>query len=246
MRNLSPSRRPPDSTRPPARRGCRGVIAGLLLLAPAALAGSVGLCGCDMIGAAAYKFSGTPEIPAAYVPTQKSMLVWVEKSDNPGEVPLESERMARLIEQRLREQHVVPLVDASPVAELRSRDPRRYRTLTPAQAAHLAGARQVLYVDLVEFTVADALATELARGRVAARVRVIDADSGDTLWPLDTTQGMPLSVEDPYARTGSGQTAGALRQKMSEDLAEKIAKLFYKYKSNQIDGTEPRGGDLAR
>jgi hypothetical protein len=194
----------------------------------------------------AYKMSGPPEIPAAYAPAKRPTLVLVEKSDNPGEVPLQAEEIGQYVSAQLREHDVAPLVDPSPVASLRSRDPERYRGLSPAEAGRLAKAAQVLYVDLTEFTIGDAMATELVRGRIAARVRVIDTGTGQTLWPLDTTQGMPVSVEAPYAQTGASQTASALRERMCQALADKIARLFYKYRGDQVDANSPPPGDLTR
>lgn len=208
--------------------------------------GLSGLAGCSLIGAVAYKMSGPTDIPAAYVPAKRPTLVLVEKSDNPGEVPLESEQIAQHISAALRDHDVAPLVDGSPLASLRSRDPQRYRRLSTAEAGRLTGAAQVLYVDLTEFTINDAMATELVGGRVSARVRVIDAATGKTLWPLDTTQGVPISVDAPYGQSGANQTASPLREKMCQALADKIARLFYKYRSDQVDAGSPPPGDLTQ
>ena len=205
-----------------------------------------GAAGCEAVGALAYKASGQSDVPAVYVPIKKPTLILVVKSDNPGEDSLESDRIGQLISAKLREHGVVPLVDPSPISEVRSSDPSRYRKLTPVQAARLVKAQQVLHVDIAQITVEDALATEMARGRMDVHVRVIDAGSGETLWPQDTTQGFPMSVDDPYARSGSHQTAIVLRDKMCQDIADKIARLFYKYPSDSIDGAEAPADDLGR
>jgi hypothetical protein len=205
--------------------------------------GLVGLTGCQIFSIMAYKTSRTPEVPAMYVPAQKPLLVLVEKSDNPGEVPIESERITRQIGAAFQENHVAPVVDPSALSELRSRNPAKYTSLTPAEAGRVVHAGQVLYVDLLDFTVEDALATELARGRVEARVRVIESSTGQTIWPLDTTQGYPIAIDTPYGQGGERQTSEQLREKMCQDLADKISRLFYKYRADEVpdDMATPTG-----
>jgi len=223
----------------PSARTSRLVRVGLM----AAFAGLLGLSGCQIFGILAYKTSQTPEVQALYVPAQKPMLVLVEKSDNPGEVPIESERISRHIGAAFQENHVAPLVDSSALSELRSRDPAKYTRLSPAEAGRVVHAPQVLYVNLVDFTVEDALATELARGRIEARVRVIASDTGQTIWPLDTTQGYPIAIDTPYGQNGERQTPQQLREKMCQDLADKISRLFYKYHADEVpdDMATPTG-----
>ncbi len=131
-----------------------------------AVAGLLGLSGCQIFGLLAYKTTRTPEVPPMYVPAQKPMLVLVEKTDNPGEVPIESQRISRQIGAAFQENHVAPLVDPSVLSDLKSRNPARYTSLSPAEAGRIVHASQVLYVNLIDFTVEDALATNLARGRV--------------------------------------------------------------------------------
>ena len=203
----------------------------------------VSLTGCQIFSIMAYKTSHTPEVPAMYVPAQKPMLVLVEKSDNPGEVPIESQRISRQISAAFQENHVAPLVDSSALSELRSRNPAKYTSLSPAEAGRVVHAGQVLYVDLLDFTVEDALATELARGRVEARVRVIASDTGQTIWPMDTTQGYPIAIDTPYGKGGEKQTPQQLREQMCQDLADKISRLFYKYRADEIpdDMATPTG-----
>jgi hypothetical protein len=207
------------------------------------IASLLGLSGCQLFSIIAYKSSHTPEIPAMYVPAQKPMLVLVEKSDNPGEVPIELQRIGRQIGAAFQENHVAPLVDSSALSELRSRNPAKYTSMSPAEAGRIVHAGQVLYVNLLDFTVEDALATELARGRVEARVRVIASDTGQTIWPMDTTQGYPIAIDTPYGQNGERQTQEQLREKMCQDLADKIGKLFYKYRADEVpdDMATPTG-----
>jgi hypothetical protein len=207
------------------------------------IASLLGLSGCQIFSIIAYKTSRTPEVQAMYVPTQKPVLVLVEKSNNPGEVPIESQRIGRQIGAAFEENHVAPLADASALSELRSRNPAKYSSLSPAAAGRLVHAGQVLYVDLIDFTVEDALATELSKGRVEARVRLIASDTGETMWPMDTTQGYPIAIDTPFGKGGERQTTEQLRDKMCQDLADKIGKLFYKYRADEVpdDMATPTG-----
>ena len=83
----------------------------------------------------------------------------------------------------------------------------------------------------------------MSRGRVKARVRVIASDTGQTIWPMDTTQGYPIAIDTPYGKGGERQTQEQLREKMCQDLADKISKLFYKYQADEVpdDMATPTG-----
>jgi hypothetical protein len=194
------------------------------------------MVGCGALGALAYKFTPAPTIQAQYIPQPRPMLVLVEKSDNPTEARLDSERIGRYIGTQLTQHKVAPIVDAGALPDLRSRNPKRYASLSPADAGRAVDAAQVLFVNLVEFTIEPALASDMAKGRVEARVKVIDVASGQTLWPMDNTQGYALWVENPYVQ---GVNEVTLRAQLCHTISDRIAKLFYKWQSDQTDEGTP-------
>jgi hypothetical protein len=88
------------------------------------------------------------------------------------------------------------------------------------------GAKQVIYVELLESSVEADSTESAARGRVSADVRVVDVDTGLTLWPLDSAQGYPLSADVPYNRADPDRVT-AMHAQMLAQLSDALAKLFY-------------------
>src|SRR5687768_1423061 len=80
------------------------------LALPALLALAAGP-GCGMLGAVAYKVTPPPTVKAHYTPKKEPLVVLVEKKENPAELWQESDRLARLITERLKRQDVAPTID---------------------------------------------------------------------------------------------------------------------------------------
>lgn len=240
------------SVRPPHHRP-RFARLALAALLPA-LAATAG--GCAILGAIAYKASGSPTIKAQYVPAKEPMVVFVQRSQNPADAGRASDRIARLVTDDLKAHNVGPLVDPSAVSELQgrragssvwaSRVETRPSTRpatgprTVADVGRAVGASQVLYVDLVTFSVEPAAATEMMDSRIEARVRVVDADTGQTRWPTDTTQGYAVTAGTSFAKPGTKAADEAtVREQLCVDLAAKVARLFYDWKSDGADSGTP-------
>jgi hypothetical protein len=231
------------------RRFARAALAVLL----PALAGTAG--GCQLLGAIAYKASPPPTFKAQYVPSREPMVVFVQRSENPAEASRASDRIARLVTEDLTAHDVGPMVDPSAIIDLQGHpggssvwasrlDTRPTtrpinRTRTVAEVGRAVGATQVLYVDLATFSVEAAMGTEMVDARVEARVRVVDAETGQTRWPTDTTQGHALTVGTPYAKPGLKADEATVRERLCQDLATKVARLFYDWKSEGTDTGTP-------
>ena len=212
--------------------------------------------GCTALGAMAYKFSPPPTVPAQYAPAPEPMVVFVQRSRNPSDVQLDAERIARYVTDDLRSHGVGrPMIDSSLLVAAR---PQRSGTsvwaaaqrsttgpaaapgsVTVADLGREVGAAQVLYVDLTDFNVERAMASEMIKGQVDASVRVIDAHTGEVRWPTDTTQGFTISVPTPYLQPGDKLDETALREQMDQALAGQVARLFYTWNSEQVDSGSP-------
>ncbi len=234
--------RRPGTTRPRRGRWCCAVRLLTYIVALTALPG------CNLIGALAYKTVGPPAVPAQYVPPKEPTLVMVENFRNPAAVRLDAERLSRYVSQELDRRDIVPIVAAAALDALRDRPD--FARMTPGQIGQAAGAKQVLYVDLLKFNVEDALGSEMIRGQMELTVRFVDAASGKTLWPTDSPEGMLLSIETPYRRTGPGTgpsgggpgaTEMGLREAMSTGMAAKISRLFRKWKPDEEGDSDEKG-----
>lgn len=239
--------------RPVPPRRPRFARLALAVLLPA-LAGTAG--GCAILGAIAYKTSGAPTIKAQYAPPKEPMVVFVQREQNPADASRASDRIARLVTDDLKAHNVGPMTDPGAVTDLQGRrtgssvwasrlDAAATRPTTQPQPRTVAevgravGASQVLYVDLVTFSVEPAMATEMVNGRIEARVRVVDAETGQTRWPTDTTQGYTVTAGTPYAKPGMPVDDATIREQMCLDLAAKVGRLFYDWKSEGADTGTP-------
>jgi hypothetical protein len=196
--------------------------------------------GCQILGAAASKLSPPPTIKAQYAPEKQPTLVLVENYHNPASLQMESEAVARHLTEELRMHNVAPLVDAVQAEELRhEKGVGAYRKMSLDAIGQAVGAKQIIYVDLESFQIDHAAASEFLDGSAEARVRVVDAGTGQPLWPTDSAGGVPVSVTIQPQRVAPGGGGDyAVRQQLHATLADKVAKLFYDWQSESSDGAE--------
>jgi hypothetical protein len=195
--------------------------------------------GCAAGGALLYKLSPAPTIPAEYKPAKEPTVVFVENYQNPDLVQVQADRLAREVSQELSDHKVVPVVAPEKLAELRTTKGELFHSMNLPAVGQSLGARQVIYVDLSQFAVDLQPGSEMIKGKASAMVKLIDVQTGHTLWPRDSSGGRQLKVETPYVRPGDGVSPDLLQEEMFHTLGDRIAKLFYDWQSDQVDGTEP-------
>ena len=195
--------------------------------------------GCQVGGALAYKLSPMPTVPAEYKLAKQNTLVFVENYQNPDLVQLQADRLEREITGELVDHKVVPVVAPEKLLDLRNGKGEAFHSMDIPAIARPLGARQVIYVDLVQFTVEPQPGSEMMKGKAEAMVKLIDVQTGHTLWPRETSVGRQVKVETPYLRPENGATPDAVQEEMFHTLADKIAKLFYDWQSEDVDGSEP-------
>jgi hypothetical protein len=215
--------------------------------------------GCNIMGAVAAKVTPPPVVKAHYTPKKEPLIVVVEKRENPAESWMDSDRIARLITGRLKARQIAPTIDPSALPDMsgmgRPGRPGRFgdaalmstepvRRVPPAEAGRKAGAKQVLYVDLVEFDAQPVVGSEISRGRATAHVQMIDANTGATLWPTDTTQGHRVSYGTPPTQVSGAVGDQAVRDQLCEGLALKVSRLFHKWvNEDALDSGSPMDDD---
>jgi peptidoglycan-synthase activator LpoB len=197
------------------------------LFAPVVLLACVSLSGCTVAGLIADKFSGDPQVPAQYVPQKDFMLVLVESYQNPSSIAIASEQLDRQIANDLIAHKVAPIINPDRLSEARLRNPSAYKEMDIAGIGRSFGAKQVLYVDIKHFDVDDAVGGQMVKATAEARVRVVDASTGKTLWPLESQAGYPVSFQSPFVAIKEGVTETSVRDQATRALGERIAKLFF-------------------
>lgn len=196
--------------------------------------------GCNILGAVAYKFSGSPTMKARYAPPKSKTLVVVENYHNPSTLRLEADAVARHLVEEMKMHKVAPVVDPGEAESHREvQGTAAYRKMPVDAIGRALGAKQVIYVDLERFDVNRTVGSDLLGGRAAARVRVV-GDGGEVLWPTDSAGGYPVEVKVEPQRVPAGMGEFGVRRRLHADLADRIAKLFYNWKADSADGTAER------
>ena len=202
--------------------------------------------GCAPIAALATRTTPAPKIPAEYVPAQETMVVLVEGYENPGIVGFLGSHMERMIAEQLITHNVAPVVNPNLLNNFRTgKSNDEYRAIQIASIGQALKARQVLYVNVTKFAVDSASNSMMTKGTAEARVRIVDSATGETRWPRDSAAGQVLQLNTPYMELTGGTTDTMLREKMARAVADKVARLFYDFTTDQVDGTEPETGNMA-
>lgn len=213
---------------------CRPARAILCLLSPILLT----LAGCEAAGALHYKIAGPPAVEAQYVPQQEPMLVLVENYRTTGAYS-DAETLARHLMVELAEHKVAPLVPLDDLYALRTNKGGDYRKMSIAAVGRETGAKQVLYVDVKDTDVGASPGSEFMKGRINVQVRVVDVATGATRWPTEAAEGIPMGYETPLPRADENTTEAMIRSRMYANMANRIGRLFYKWKpldtSEQLD-----------
>lgn len=190
--------------------------------------GCLALAGCSWFGAAAYVVNGPEKIKPLYVPSTQPMLVLVENYRNSGTTPV-NEQLGYYLTEEMRATHDAPMIEPEALHDVRAAVGDQYQKMHISDIGKATGAGQVLYIDIVGFEVEEIPGSEFMRGKMAANVKVIDAATGQTLWPLDMPRGYSYSYETKMIRKGVGDTPETLRSQMLQVVARHIGRLFYEY-----------------
>ena len=195
------------------------ILASILLLLLVA--------GCNYMGAFGAKILPPPPIPAAYVPTTEPMVVIAENYRNPSGSAMDGEQVARYVHDDLLTHHVAEMIDPIKVIDLKSKQPTDFRSLSISQIGKLVGAKQVLYINVVECTLVGAMGTDAVKGQCSARVKIVDVETGFARWPIDEAAGYLINVKTAYSTTLNASDEAALRLTLQQQAAGEISRLFY-------------------
>jgi TolB-like protein len=180
--------------------------------------------GCQAFAAVASKVTPAPTVSAEFKPEPVTTLVLVENYQNPDLYEVESERLSRDLSYEFLDLKLFPVIASQRLAELRaSRGSEFHKLEIPAIAREL-GAKQVVYVEMVHFAVDPPIASEAMEGKVEVAVRLVDAASGRTLWPRDSSVGRDVRFETKSL--GTDTTRAAVEEKLYQKVSDKIVNLF--------------------
>jgi hypothetical protein len=196
----------------------------ILILASVTLLAVTG--GCIPLGVLMDK--ADPTTPAMYVPVKENLVVLVEDYQNPALVEIIAEHMNRQIGEELIAHTVAPVVNPDKLSVLRSERAEEYKKMKITVIGSEVGARQILYVDITQFSMEGASGSEAVKAHAEARVKIVDCITGQTRWPRDgTSAGYLVIVDLPFGADLHNVNTSSVRNALGAELSTRIAKLFY-------------------
>lgn len=207
---------------PTTKRAAAGALAALLTLAFGA--------GCNVATTAAYIIQGPPKIPAqTSLDSERATVVFID--DRSSLVPRRSLRvvMGQFAEEDMIAQKVIDAdkMIASQSVLRAAMNEDADEPMSVADLGRAVSAEVVVYVSIEAWTLTKDGGTYAPL--VAARVKIIDAQERQRIWPAGR-EGFALLVE-PAASATSIPATSSERHAAHTDLAERvgrsIAKLFY-------------------
>lgn len=196
-------------------------------LACIVLAGS--MFGCAIGGLVASKLGPGPTEDAKYVPPKEPMLVLVENYQHPALGDAAAERLGRQIAEELTQNKVAPIVPPASLVDLRDTKGEAYRQMKIPAIGEALGAKQVLYVNVISYDADSTLASDMVKGRVELRVRVVDVKTAKTVWPSEASTGYQVAVETDHTHLPDRAAAADMAGTICKTTADRVAKLFYKH-----------------
>jgi hypothetical protein len=186
------------------------------------------LAGCQLVGALLGKAEGSPPVVALYVPKMVPTLILAEHGTGAGVDDVSSEDIGRRTADFWSDQKKLPpLIDLSRLEELRIRNPATYYKMSTAAIGRALGAKQVLYIDVRDSHDEYAGGSDTMRAKASVRVRMVDVETGNTLWPPDAAEGYSLDAETQYQSRGEGVSESSQLEQVRGMIADKVVKLFY-------------------
>jgi hypothetical protein len=201
------------------------VLVAILLAATA-----MSLPGCAVFAWFVAQFSPPKKVPAEYeFPAGTTILVFVDDALHPVDYePVKIQLTEMLNKQFIDHKVASKTIPYTRLGEFISATPG-FNSLAIGEVGQKLGADVVLYVQIDEFSLRDAAASELWKGRLATTVWLVDVVKG-RIWPTDNSTGRPIDKAETQTVSDSSQSRGEqISKDLAAETADKIAKLFYNH-----------------
>jgi len=197
---------------------------------------------CMLFAWMAAQFAPPKKVAAQFEPPKgKALLVFVDDILNPVSYePVKIELTRRLNENLVAHDVAGKTISYDRLADLVASTPD-FNLLAVSEVGQKLGADLVLYVRIDSFGLKDKAADQLWRGELAVTVRLVDVTQG-RLWPKNRPAGYSMpAVETPTAVQSSETQEQEITDALAAQMADQIAKLFYKHETPHEGGwREPK------
>lgn len=214
--------------------GRRTRTAALVLLALLTAA-----IGCRQIGQLGVLFAGRQWQKAHFKPTENRIAIIIDGMRGGEDHPMFRrglhEKVVELLEEEDVNHNIVPYVEQ---LELATREPD-YANWSIQRIGRELDAEQVIYVQIVSFTLRETPNHPVLTPEATVSVKAIDVEAEPRmarLWP-DSVEGYELDAKRQAREATSTAVIDAEAEKLGKDLGQYVARLFYKWDTEE---TVPR------
>jgi len=190
--------------------------------------------GCNIVGPAVIIAKGPPKYDARYeLDGERATVVFIDDRSNALPRRALADTLSRSVEATLLGEKVVEegKLIASRGAVIAARQDRFGTPISIAEIGQAVDADQVIYAELDRFELSpDGVSV---RPGATVRLKVIDVDSGERLWPEEERLGMEVSIDMPQQQgTLPGDRAGRLRleEALAAYVGRGIGQIFYRHR----------------
>ncbi len=191
------------------------------------------LPGCQIVGGFLGLFV-IPLLPKKTIPaehdfSQKTLLIWIDDATAGASHPHLPRYLTEALETELKSHKAVgALVDYTRVARFRPMHPD-YAAISIAELGRTFEADEVLYVQIDQFKFDHEAGPGYYQPALTGSVKVINAATGERLWPANQTH-RPIAARGDFTE-GSGEVIETrLLRGLAQNVAVQLAPAFYDHK----------------
>lgn len=199
--------------------------------------------GCNIVGPAAYIVGGPGTIDAEHALADRPTVVFVDDRENVVNPTSLRRVIADKVSQDLMSRGVVSrTISPHDAMSLASRHDTHKDVMPIDAIGRAVDAEQIVYIEMLVFQDSDG---EVPRPIAACRVRVIDVENRERLFPSPDAE-QPYRVVQQRMREvdrdmyRSRATRYQISETLAEELGDTIAKLFYKHERDLGGRLQPR------
>lgn len=202
--------------------------------------------GCGYTAGQALYWTGLfrpPKVEAEHILDDRSLLILVDDPDEQVEWPQTLDYLATLLRSKLVEHKLVThVLPTDTVKRLRATH-ADFDTQSCQRIGALAGADQVLWLEVRDFYARTEISDVDVAARLAVTVKVIDArDQGEhakvRIWPVHP-RGRRISAELSPGVVTRAKASDMIARLLAEEVADKVAKLLYEHRADEFERNGP-------
>jgi hypothetical protein len=203
------------------------------------------LAGCTYSGGELLYFLGFgkgQKVEAKFRLTQEPILILVDDvSERVDWPPTMRYLVDNLAQELLRNKAATKIVPPETLAHLRQSTPD-FEKRGCREVGEMAGAQQVLWIEVQDFLATLQVEDVITAAYFSATVKVINVAETESrsrvrLWP-DSPQGRLVTATLPGDKAGLAKSQDEIARALAEQLAFKIARLFYDHRLGDFEREE--------